>query len=678
MTATIDTAAERTRGRVPYQPALDGLRGMAVLAVLLYHGRVSWMPGGYLGVDAFFVLSGYLITALLVAERRDTGRIALGSFWSRRARRLLPALVILIAGVVAYARWYASPVDLATIRGDALATLAYVANWHSIVAGHGYMTQFANPSPLMHTWSLAVEEQWYLFWPLVVLVVMHFRHAGLHRLRTVAIVATVASAGWMAWLQRGHADVSRAYFGTDARAQALLVGALLAIQLAIHPEIRTSVARGAIRVGALAGAAVTLWFWTTVDQTSHAFFRGGYLLAAIAVALVILSSVQPARGVVGNALSWRPLRWVGRISYGLYLYHWPIFLVLTPARTGLHGVTLLALQCGVSISVAALSYYAIEMPIRRGTFLRGVQAYVVTPAAATVAVVAVIAVTAGGGNSAVVLDATASRAAHDLKKATASPSGHATTSTPVTTVAPDPFAGVSTWHPSPPVWPAPVLVVGDSVASVLGPGLEHAAASHRLVVDDRAVPGCGVLRAPERWKTQTISTNDWCGRWPGYWRGLVDQLHPRVVVLLSGTWDLLDHEVAGRWIGPGDPGWDDFFVSETEAAVDVLSAGGARVVLLTSPYYRPIGNPPADQVTRSQFNTARVDRMNADYRLIAQHDRRVQVIDLNDFACPGGQFVDSAYGVSDFRPDGTHFSKAGADVVGRWLAPQLQLVAAGL
>jgi len=219
-------------------PALDGLRALAVSAVVLYHAGVTWARGGLLGVDVFFVLSGYLITGLLLSEKRRTGTISLGNFWIRRARRLLPALLLVLVAVAVVWRLTAPPASLPGVRSDALATLFYSANWHFAVAGQGYFASFADPSPLLHMWSLGVEEQFYLIWPLVVVAVLGWRivrSRGAQRLLVVTVVGSIASAVLMAALALnmsgggGDGTINWIYYGTATRVQALLTGATLVV-----------------------------------------------------------------------------------------------------------------------------------------------------------------------------------------------------------------------------------------------------------------------------------------------------------------------------------------------------------------------------------------------------------------------------------------------------------------
>ncbi len=210
-----------------YRPGLDGLRAFAVVAVILYHGDVSWARGGFLGVDVFFVLSGFLITSLLLTEHGATGRVDLGRFWSRRARRLLPALFGVLLGVALYAATWGHPTELGRIRGDGIASLLYVSNWRFVLDGSSYFSLFQAPSPLAHTWSLAIEEQWYLLWPLVLLGLLRVLKVRLNLVALTCGALAAGSAVLMAALFHSGADPSRAYYGTDTRAQALLIGAAL-------------------------------------------------------------------------------------------------------------------------------------------------------------------------------------------------------------------------------------------------------------------------------------------------------------------------------------------------------------------------------------------------------------------------------------------------------------------
>ncbi len=353
---------------LPHVDALDGLRGLAVAGVLLFHG--GHLTGGYLGVDLFFVLSGFLITSLLLVEGRDREHIALGSFWARRARRLLPALGGLIVGVAVYCVVFAQPSELSRIRGDAFATVAYVANWHSIATGTDYWALFRTPSPLEHTWSLAIEEQFYLVWPLVFVgLLAWWKRRTPQAVLVVALVGAVASTLLMVALY-SPSDASRVYYGTDTRATGILLGAALAALLAIRGPARSHTARVTIEVAGWVGFVVLALAWTQLSGESETLYRGGFLVCGLAAILVIATAVHPNRLLLGSALGFRPLCLLGIISYGLYLWHWPVDLVLDADRTGIDGWPLFAVQTAVAIGIAVVSYRWLERPIRRGALDR--------------------------------------------------------------------------------------------------------------------------------------------------------------------------------------------------------------------------------------------------------------------------------------------------------------------
>ena len=379
--------------RLSYLPALDGVRACAVVAVMMFHGGIPHMGGGYMGVDAFFVLSGFLITSLLVGEWRQTLSIKLGAFWARRARRLLPALLLMLLFVAFFASVIVPKGTYGALRLDALATLLYVSNWHFILVNSNYFNQTAASSPLLHTWSLAVEEQFYVIWPLVVLGIMHFTRS-LRALFALCCAAAVASASWMYVLYDGGLNTNRVYLGTDTRSQCLFIGCALAVGLVLltqrtHEEGRLASGElwrpaggtgralcGAVGVvGAL--AAVGIWVLTT--STSSFPYSGGFFLIGLSVAGVILSAVAAPRSIVPRVLSLSPVRYVGRISYGLYIWHWPIFIWLDHARTGLLGYELFAVRVLVTFAVAVVSFHLVERPIRMGTFVSQWRAWLVVP-----------------------------------------------------------------------------------------------------------------------------------------------------------------------------------------------------------------------------------------------------------------------------------------------------------
>ncbi len=653
-------------------PALDGVRGLAVLGVLLFHGGVSWMRGGFFGVDAFFVLSGFLITGLLLAEWDSTSgrtgrRIDLVAFWARRARRLLPALLLLIAAILVTAAVHPPLRDQPGLRGDIWSTLGYVANWHSIATGGDYFARTGPPSPLQHTWSLAIEEQFYLLWPLLLVLVL--RLWGERRaLRRIAVGGALLSAAVMALLSVGaHGSFDRIYYGTDTRAQSLLIGAALATVVPIRRAGRSAVPAGgsalpaaAPRIAGLAGCAVLAALWTTASGSDGWLYRGGFAIAAVAVAGVIWSAVSDERGPVARLLSLSPLRLLGVISYGVYLWHWPLFLALTAERTGQRGTALLALRLAATITVATVSYVFVEEPIRSRRALPRWRA----PAALTTAAVVLAAVTFGAARPPSVTPAVAVRPlptiSHPPTKPPAQQGAHsgASASTVAKPVVRPAHAG-----------PTRLLVLGDSVAETL---FKYMPSYPQVDVTNDAVLGCGLLQeSPYRYVGQVSNVPPECAGWPGTWAADVQRSDPDVVALLVGRWEMMDRVIDGRWQSVGDPDFDRHVMANLERVLPLLTARGARLALLTPPYYHRAERP--DGGLWPEDEPARVDKFTALLRTFAAaHQDRVSIVDLGKLMNPPGQHAYSAYINGVFaRYDGVHVTPAAAALLAPELLPQL-------
>ncbi|MEM8619252.1 MAG: acyltransferase family protein [Actinomycetota bacterium] len=355
-----DTSPAPSDPRIGYQPALDGLRGLAVAGVVAFH--LGHLSGGFLGVDLFFTLSGYLITRLLLVERAAKGGVDLRRFWTRRARRLLPALYALLAATAVYAAWFARPDELAGIRGGGISALAYVANWWAIVTGDGYWDLFTTPSPLEHLWSLSIEEQFYVVWPLAVVFLLGAA-LRMRRLLIVSVIAAVASAVLMAVLASG--DLSDAYLNTFTRVGSMLVGAIVAIALHRRAGAPVSDATArALQIGGLLSAALLAWMWFVVDGTNTTIYRGGFLLHAAAVGVIIVAITIGPNGPAARMFRMEPLRQLGLVSYGVYLWHWPVIVIANSERTGLEGAALLVTRLGITTVLTVASYVLLEQPIR--------------------------------------------------------------------------------------------------------------------------------------------------------------------------------------------------------------------------------------------------------------------------------------------------------------------------
>jgi peptidoglycan/LPS O-acetylase OafA/YrhL len=514
--------------QVPYAvtgrhlPALDGLRAVAVAGVIAYHLGSSWASGGYLGVDLFFVLSGFLITSLLLEEWSGTGRLALGAFWGRRARRLLPALFLLLVAIGAYVvlngrfgpPGSAAQIDLSGLRGDALATLLYVANWHAIFAHQSYFAQFSAPSPLQHTWSLAIEEQFYLVWPLLLLGLLtwsrrHWRRVGLG----VTVAGALGSAALMAALYHPGGNPTRIYLGTDTRAFDLLAGAAVAMLVAARPQPRPAVRR-LLHAAALPAAAALGVCWVVAGTATGLprswMFEGGFLGCAGLAAVVVADARLVERGPLGAVLSLRPLRWLGTISYGVYLWHWPVIVYLSTSRTGLVGWRLDLARLAVTLAAATASFYLVERPLRRRQY-RGWARRSLAPlgalATAAVVVVSTVPAVAAPTSRAPVVTA----APIDTGASVAGAGGFGG-QRPIVL----PPGTVSPAHP------LRVTLVGDSVMYVAEPGIAAAlGATGEVVVSNNSIPGFGL-------STATV--------WPTEFPAMLRQQRPELV-LATWSWD---------------------------------------------------------------------------------------------------------------------------------------------
>lgn len=351
---------------VRYIPALDGLRAVAVLAVIAYHLDLGWAKGGFLGVGVFFVLSGYLITDLLISEWRRSGRIDLTDFWLRRARRLLPAMLAMLAAVACLLA-LADRTRLSGIQGDIWSSVFYISNWWQIFHQVSYFESFGPPSPLGHLWSLAVEEQFYLVWPLVMLLALKMKRA---RLLALVLGGALLSAWAMAALYEPGSDPSRVYYGTDTRAFALFIGAALALlrpgeRLAAAGPLSRS-AKIALELCGTAGLLTVVVMLARTGEFEESLYPGGFLVLSGATAILIGALVHP-RSSVGGALSWKPLRWIGVRSYGLYLWHYPVIVLTSPTvQADGRPFFLPVLQVAASLLLAALSWRFIEVPVKNG------------------------------------------------------------------------------------------------------------------------------------------------------------------------------------------------------------------------------------------------------------------------------------------------------------------------
>ncbi|HSP05435.1 MAG TPA: acyltransferase family protein [Acidimicrobiales bacterium] len=527
MVAT-STSSARARPTIPHVEALDGLRGVAVIGVLLFHA--DHLAGGFLGVDLFFTLSGFLITSLLVVEHRERGRISLRAFWARRARRLLPAMLAVVAAATVVATLTLPSAEMERFGNQALLTLAYVANWGEIASSRDYWALFDAPTPLEHVWSLAIEEQFYVVWPLLVLgsVRLLGRRVGIRALVGAGLVASLV-VSWV--VVEGAGGVTRAYYGTDTRAASILVGAALATITAGASRRPSGVERG-VAAAAVASLGALLASWVLVDGTELWLYRYGLLAHAVLTAVVIAAVSGPFGGRLGQVLRVRPLVRIGILSYGLYLWHWPVYVVLDPDRTGLEGWSLTGLRLAVSIAIATASYHLLEAPIRSQRWRIPRPALVSAGAVAATAALVVVLVWQAGPS--------AEERTSDLAVGAAG--------TEATAVA------------------GRLLVIGNPGTVTLAREVASAGEAQQLRVRVEGEIGCVD-----------------CTGWSQRWSSVVAREQPDVVLLLAG-WAGTDDRDLGDGVlrGPCDPMYDAHHREELRDVVDVLGSSGAVVVLATT------------------------------------------------------------------------------------------------
>jgi peptidoglycan/LPS O-acetylase OafA/YrhL len=661
------------RGHLTYAPGLDGVRAIAVTAVVIYHLGAPWLPGGFLGVDVFFVLSGFLITSILLTEFRGSGRIDIKNFYLRRARRLLPALYTMLAGITLVTA-VTTRDELHRLRGDVLAALTYCTNWTQTVWNRSYFDQLSRPSLMQHLWSLAVEEQFYLVWPLLLVVYLSSRRRWMTFAVTAGLIA--ASTLWMAVLYTPGTDPYRVYYGTDTHIAPMLVGAALAIVLVQRRQAGRADASAASRLwvdgGALLGLAVLVWAATSISYRSAGLYRGGYLVISIATLGVVLAAASPAT-ITARVLGWAPFVWVGRRSYAIYLWHWPILMLTRPRiDVPLHGPVLITLQVAVILVLSDLSFRYLERPIRKHGFLaffRGTTRHasrsrqrrrgrLSAVTAMVVAAVVVTLVTAPGAPAGIQVD--------HHKKVTIHVAVPTTPVTPTRPVQSAPNQPHTTPPPPPFARPVRVSFFGDSQGMTLlinkPNGLDGS-----ITTSDSTVEGCGVLLGTIASKVGFSRNLDSdCGNWPTLWAQHAQQHKPQIAVVELGAWDVFDDTVDGTKLAFGSSAWDAYYEKQLAQGIKVLIDAGAQVALMGVPCYRPIAAGGLPLLPERGYDD-RTRHVTALLRAAAAKDpQRVFMIN------PPGQFCHDPISTDvNYRWDGTHFYIPGAALMFQVITPQL-------
>jgi peptidoglycan/LPS O-acetylase OafA/YrhL len=603
-----------------YQPALDGLRAVAVATVLLFHLGVPWMPGGYLGVSVFFTLSGFLITSLLLRERAATGRVDAAAFWIRRVRRLAPATLLALAGVAVGTTlgWFATTRSL---RAEMLGALFQVENWVALVAGRSYGDLFRAPSPVAHFWSLAIEEQWYWLWPLVTAAVL--RHAARSRRpghRTVVLFgAMFLVTALSAPVTAAFGSPELVYLATWTRAAEVLAGAVLAAAVAAY-----GVPRSAPRLAAPA-LLVVLVACVTTPTTGGWAYAGGLPLFALVSATLVLG-LQAGSGV-RRFLAVGPMVAIGRVSFGLYLFHWPVFVALDEARTGLTGPALGTLRLAVTAAITVASFRLIEQPVRRGRF-PATPRRLVAAVGVTAALVGLVTVTT--------VDVPLPRRAPATLGAVAPPDRSA----------------------RPTVDPTPVVaVLGDSVPAWL---LADAAAGGftraDVLIANGAQEACdGMVGLPvgrDRRGTELRpppDCNDWRTTYPGVLRGIAGP--PDVALLAVGQVAVVDRLVDGTWRSPCDG--LDWYLRDLEQRVRFLRGHEVEPVLAL-----PSWPGPNSRFMYPDDATERTGCVRNAFTTLAT-GLGAATVDLAETLCPTGP----GSGCGPTTTDGVHVEAALAPTV---------------
>ena len=685
--------------RLAYQPALDGVRAVAVTMVLLFHGGISWMHGGYFGVSMFFTLSGFLITSLLVREYDATTRVSPGAFYMRRAKRLLPASTVCLAVVSIMATrdvWRGAD----HLRRDALGALFQVANWVQLGGGGSYTDLQSKSagllSPLDHYWSLAIEEQFYWMWPLAFWGMARLgrrRGWSLTRIMMSITVVFAAAAPIIAVIWGRDA----AYWATPARAAEILIGALLAVALR-EEKIAAQRWMAPVFLATVVAIAIVL------PAAGGPAYHGAFPLLAVASAGLLLGLQRSGR--VTSALSWRPLVGLGTISYGVYLFHFPVYVLMSADRVGRSGWQLLGARVAVTLAIALVSYWGIERPIRRATFTgaRTVMHAALAVGLATTTVlfvptrtarywtasasaVAVAEITTGETVVALALAPVPSSTTAVTTVDTTAP--RTSTSSPTNTTPPENTPPTTTVSMPPPTVsetqkmlavpalnrPVRIIVLGDSTAEAAGTGLVEWAALNPTVaeVTVMAAPGCGFIRAGAPVPDVSPEGRTYCN-------GVLDRdlskalrrLVPDVVMMMTTLPDILPR-VFDPSVGPLTP-VDPRFVEQ--ARVDylavtnlILTNSAAHVVWikppLINPYWMDVDSESRDPVMHSVMEGVMSE-------VVAAYPDRTVLLDLRTWL--EEQALDHDHSV---RPDGIHFGPDGSlQVAERWLGPELVIEAA--
>ncbi len=634
--APAGTSKSARHTKIAHLPALDGLRGLAVIGVLFFHD--DRLLGGYLGVDLFFVLSGYLITSLLIAEWRSSETLDLKAFWIRRARRLFPALFALLAFVALHAFLIAKPRELDRIRYDGLATLFYTANWRTIFEGRSYWDLFNAPSPLEHTWSLAIEEQFYVLWPLFVYFIFRVFKGSSRALGIASVLLSLLSAGAMTVLYSLAPEKSaRVYMGTDTRGAAILVGAALACALASRKEAFPDKTVRLLDIAGGISFIVMGLAWFKLDGQSALLYRGGFWGTELCVLVLITCAAQDKRSIIARILSNRLLTLAGLVSYGLYLWHWPVFVIVTPERLGFTGIGITLLRFAITILVSIVSYRYLEQPIRKnGLRIRGAFWVVLF----IFGIESLILVGATHRPEILVAQPLA------IELPGLPPQGERHTLPPKGITTPEPLR---------------VMVVGDSVAEALGERMHWVQKETGKVVADQGVGNCSILH--DQYLAHSLEGRPHIGGdCDANWQKQIEIQQPDVVLVVLGGGYFAPVKIGEKWHKCCEKQWDDAYEKELTAKIAMMKGMGVKVIVTIVPY--PVGG------WRGKGLQEKIDCFHGILKRSAAAVPGTELLDLQTELCPGGNCKMEDQG-APIRPDGMHFQGLGAENIARWVLKQI-------
>lgn len=647
------TATRRARRRQPAaqqrHAALDGYRGLFVILVILFHLGVTRLSGGWIGINHFFVFSGFLITRILISEHAQTGHIDAVRFYIRRARRVVPAMLIVVGAVLVASVLIGTAEQRKLWGGDALSTLGFFLNWRLSARDDAYFDQFGQPSPLRHAWTLSVEEQFYVVVPFLLLAICIVARRRWMRAGIVMALAG-GSALWTAHLAQ-TAGQSRLYYGTDTRVQALLVGAAVGFMIGRGSDGRRPrpLPRGLTEAMGWIGFAISLSaVFFLSESTQWVYTHGGVLLFAVAAGLIGWSAVDERPSLLNQLMRTRPLPYLGRISYGLYLYHWPIHLWFP--LDALPVIVSAGIQMVLTVVVAAASYRYIEAPI----LAHGLRGLPITNRMRGWSVGAVVAAVVTGS----------------LVLWSSSPPA-------ISGSQPDLVAGQAQYTPG--RAPNHVAVLGDSVAKQLienFPGGSYPQV--RLI--DVTHEGCDFLDAPMMTGGREVPTQAPCRQARETWPEKVRETKAEVLLVFGWTSLAYPHRsLDGQVVRAPQPGYQTMIEGELTSMLSRLrGAGGRQLQLVTL----PCRNLPKDEsIGQSKATSSDLKQVRDVVRdptwingvmkgWAARHPRDVRVLDLQQATCPQG-YVEQQQGIRLFA-DQAHFSAQASPMIWKWLLPQAQ------